>query len=53
MIDHIMVRGFDTEVEIVRILDTLNDVEADADAGVVPDQLPYSDHYGLEASFFE
>jgi endonuclease/exonuclease/phosphatase family metal-dependent hydrolase len=53
MIDHVMIRGFDTEVEVVRILDTLNDVEADADAGVVPDQLPYSDHYGLEASFFE
>lgn len=50
-IDHIMVRGFDTEITAERILDELvpND---DTDAGA-PDELSLSDHYGLEATFFE
>jgi endonuclease/exonuclease/phosphatase family metal-dependent hydrolase len=52
LIDHIMVRGFDTEITADRILDGLLPVESDADSGV-PDELPLSDHYGVEAIFFE
>jgi hypothetical protein len=47
-----MVRGFDTEITAERILDGLLPVESDADSGV-PDELPLSDHYGVEATFFE
>jgi hypothetical protein len=53
MIDHVMVRGFDSPITVRRTVDGLFPVEAgDEDAGA-PDELPLSDHYGLEAIFFE
>lgn len=52
MIDHIMVRGFDTAVSIELIFDGLLPVEGDAGVDA-PGELPLSDHYGLEATFFE
>lgn len=52
MIDHIMVRGFDTDITAERILDGLIAIDSDEDAGT-PDELSLSDHYGVEATFFE
>jgi endonuclease/exonuclease/phosphatase family metal-dependent hydrolase len=51
-IDHIMIRGIDARVTAERILDEPVPVSGDEDAGS-PDELPLSDHYGVEATFYE
>jgi endonuclease/exonuclease/phosphatase family metal-dependent hydrolase len=51
-IDHIMTRGIDARVTAERILDEPVSVSGDEDAGT-PDELPLSDHYGVEATFYE
>jgi endonuclease/exonuclease/phosphatase family metal-dependent hydrolase len=51
-LDHIMTRGIDSTVTVERILDGLQSIEDDTDGGA-PGELSLSDHYGLEATFFE
>lgn len=53
MIDHIMVRGFDGDVSVERIFDELLPVEGGGEDAGAPDELSLSDHFGLEATFFE
>jgi len=47
-----MIRGIGARVTAERILDGLVSISGDEDAGI-PDELPLSDHYGVEATFYE
>ena len=51
-LDHVMIRGISSRVTAERILDEPVAVSGDEDAGV-PNELPLSDHYGVEATFYE